>query len=89
MAKIYKTTGEVIEVEPKNGKDFKLSELQEIVHGYIELVNLSPSEYMVVNEEGHLIGLPFNLSATRLYNKGCVKDFIVGDVLICNKSQIK
>lgn len=49
MAKIYKTTGEVIEVEPKNGKDFKLKELQEIVHGYIELVNYSPTQYMVVN----------------------------------------
>ena len=86
MAKIYKTTGEVIEVEPKNGKDFQLSELQEIVHGYIELVNFSSTKYMVVNEEGHLLGLPLNLSATRLYNKG---DVIVGDVLICNKSQIK
>lgn len=84
-AKIYKTTGEVIEVEPKNGKDFKLKELQEIVHGYIELVILSPTEYMVVNEEGHLISLPLNLSATILYKK----DLIVGDVLICNKSQIK
>lgn len=85
MAKIYKTTGEVIEVEPKNGKDFQLSELQEIVHGYIELVNFSPTKYMVVNEEGHLIGLPFNRSATRLYNN----ELILGDVLICNKSQIK
>lgn len=84
-AKIYKTTGEVIEVEPENGKDFKLEELQEIVHGYIELVNLSSTQYMVVNEEGLLIGLPLNLSATILYEKG----IIVGDVLICNKSQIK
>lgn len=85
MANIYKTTGEVIEVEPKNGKDFKLKELQEIVHGYVELVNFSPTEYMVVNEEGHLIDLPLNPSATILYKK----DLIVGDVLICNKSQIK
>lgn len=84
MSKIYKTTGEVIEVEPKNGKDFKLKELQEIVQGYIEIVNFSPTEYMVVNEEGHLIGLPLNPSATILYKK----DIIVGDVLICNKSQI-
>lgn len=95
-AKIYKTTGEVIEVEPKNGKDFKLEELQEIVHGYIELVNLSSTQYMVVNEEGLLIGLPLNLSATRLYNNLnpsttmlYEKGIIVGDVLICNKSQIK
>lgn len=96
MAQIYKTTGEVIEVEPENGKDFKLKELQEIVQGYIELVILSPTQYMVVNEEGHLIELPLNLSATRLYknlNPSTTilyeKEIIVGDVLICNKSQIK
>lgn len=85
MAKIYKTTGEVIEVEPKNGKDFKLEELKEVVQGYIEIVNISLTQYMVVNEEGHLIGLPLNINATKLYKK----DIIVGDVLVCNKSQIK
>lgn len=85
MAKIYKTTGEVIEVEPKNGKDFKAEELHEIVDGYFEIVNISLTQYMVVNEEGHLIGLPLNINATKLYKK----DIIVGDVLVCNKSQIK
>lgn len=85
MAKVYKTTGEVIEVEPKNGKDFKAKELNEIVNGYFEIVNISPTQYMVVNEEGHLLGLPLNIAATRLYKHS----FIVGDVLVCNKFQIK
>ena len=33
MAKIYKTSGEVLDIEPKNGRDFQLEELQVIVGG--------------------------------------------------------
>lgn len=37
MAQIIKVTGETKQVEPQNGTDFKLKELQEIVGGYIGL----------------------------------------------------
>jgi hypothetical protein len=88
MAYIYKSNGEVIETFPKNGKDFSLKELKEIVGGYIEVVNLG-DDYMVVNEEGKLIGLPFNLNATRVYQIFTkIGEHIVGDVLICEKNQI-
>lgn len=33
MAKIYKMNGEVLDIEPKNGQDFQLEELQTIVGG--------------------------------------------------------
>lgn len=89
MAYIYKSNGEVIETSPKNGKDFSLKELKEIVGGYIEIINLG-DDYMVVNEEGKLLDLPINLSATRLYRLFTrVGDYIVGDVLICDKFQIR
>ena len=32
MAKIYKTNGEVLDIESKNGTDFQLEELQAIVN---------------------------------------------------------
>ena len=35
MAKIYRTNGDVENVEPKNGTDFQLEELSAIVGGYI------------------------------------------------------
>ena len=90
MAKIYKTNGEIVDIEPKNGKDFQLKELNEIVGGYIELVTLPNDEYMVVNEEGKMWGLPVNANATAIYHSKIGRcDYIVGDCLICKTSQIR
>ena len=85
MAQIIKADGTKIDVTPKNGTDFQLSELQEVVGGYIEIVETIDKQIMVVNEEGKLIGLPFNEEATRLVRY----DVIVGDVLVCASSQVK
>lgn len=91
MAKLYKWSGEILEVSPENGKDFSLEELQDFVDGYIEVVSMSDEEYMVVNEEGKLMNLPYNENATRVYNKafGIPIDYIVGNALVCDKNQIK
>lgn len=90
MAKIYKSNGEIVDIEPKNGKDFQLEELNKIVGGYIELVTLPNDEFMVVNEEGKIRELPVNDNATEIYQRkiGCW-DYIVGDCLICKTSQIQ
>jgi hypothetical protein len=84
MAKIVKTTGEIIEISPKNGTDFKYDELHSVVDGYIEIVRLPHDEIMVVNEEGCLIGLEPNIIASVLANT-C----IVGDVLVCKSNEVK
>lgn len=86
MATIYKAHGEVIEIEPRNGKDFKLEELQAIVSGYIEIINLADERLMVLNEEGKLNGLAINWKATELAHGYGI---IVGDVLVCNDNQIE
>lgn len=52
MAHIIKTDGTIIEVQPKNGTDFQLEELQAVVEGYIQIVRLDNDKVMVVNEEG-------------------------------------
>lgn len=91
MAKILKSSVEIIEIEPKNGTDFSLEELQGVVGGYIEIVRLGGNQLMVVNEEGKLNRLPFNSLATNalrlVYPQS--DDIIVGDVLICKLSEIK
>lgn len=90
MAQIIKTNGETIDVKPKNGKDFKLRELQKIVDGYIEIVWLPNDKIMVVNEDGKLRGLETNVEATRIYyNTFGYKDIIVGDVLLCDANQVE
>lgn len=85
MAKYIKTDGSIINVEPKNGKDFSLKELQGFVGGCIEIVYLPNGDLMVVNEEGKMNDLPINMKATMAYGL----DVIVGNVLWCNKSQVK
>ena len=50
MAEIIKTNGTRQSVQPTNGTDFTLEEMQGIVGGDIELVFLNETEIMVVNE---------------------------------------
>lgn len=88
-AKIYKADGSIIDVKPNNGTDFSLEELQEIVGGYIEVVGLMDNEIMVINEEGKLIDLPFNETATQMYQEvDGFYDYIAGDVLVCDSNMV-
>jgi hypothetical protein len=84
MAKIIKTDGTEREVEPRNGSDFSLSEMQRIVGGFIEIVTLKDHQLMVVNEEGVILEMPYNKKASELYGQP-----IVGNVLVCDSNQIK
>lgn len=95
MAHIYYANGEIKEVTPKNGTDFQLEELQEIVGGYIWVIGLkgdTEQRIMVMNEEGKLKGLLMNEKATELaqgFDAISQIDYIVGDVLVCNDSMVK
>lgn len=40
MAKVIKAAGAISDVQPKNGKFFELEELQKVVGGYIEIIDL-------------------------------------------------
>lgn len=40
MATLIKTDGSKLEIQPQNGLDFQLDELQKFVDGYIEIINL-------------------------------------------------
>lgn len=79
------------DVEPRNGKDFRLSELQEFVGGYIEIVRLKDDKIMVVNEEGALEPDKYKFNATasgiKMESHGFYEG-IYGNVLICNSNQV-
>lgn len=91
MAKIYRTNGDIEIIEPKNGTDYSLKELQTIVGGYIECLHLFTDGLLLIcNEEGKLMNLPYNERATDLARKnGYNNDYIVGDVLICKTVEVK
>lgn len=82
-------TPETVEVKPKSGKTFSLSELQGFVDGYIEIVELKDGKIMVVNEEGKLKDLPFNHTATKIYAETYSNmDVIVGNALVCEPNEL-
>jgi Domain of unknown function (DUF3846) len=88
LAKLIKTTGETMEIEPKNKKKFTLEELQGFVGGYIEPVYLPKGEVMICNEEGKIHGLEINVGATAIAYQFGLCQSIVGDVVICRKGQM-
>lgn len=87
-AKLIEPNGKTTEVEPKNGKDFSLEELQKFVGGYIECIYPDSKTVMILNENGKIDNLPYNDKATTIA-KVWPHDVIVGTVLVCGKNQIK
>lgn len=85
---IFMASGSIKIVDPANGKDFSLEELNEIVDGYIEILHIG-DKLLVYNEEGKLQNLQYNATATCLINAAGIKDYIVGNALFCDKDKIK
>lgn len=93
-AKLLKVSGEVMEIEPKNGTDFKLDELYEHLNcSLIEVIYLNQDEIMVVYEEGKLTSNNvINVNATMLAqeNQAITSwDYIVGDAIVCKTEMVK
>lgn len=82
MARLIKTDGTQIGIEPKNGNDFKWEELYEAIGGYIEIVRLG-EDILIVDEEGLCKQLPINPIATELAGH-----LIVGPAVLCKSSQL-
>ena len=90
MAKILRTKGIWEDVQPKNGTDFQLDELQAIVGGYIEIISLHDGRLICCDEQGKCKGKDRNHKATELFRLTLLTtDFLVGDVLVCNENEIK
>ena len=81
--------GNMTPIEPINKRTYSLVELQRMVSGYIEMVDLG-KYYLVVNEEGKLHHLRPNPIATSwLFLATGSYDEIVGPALLIRKEAIK
>ena len=94
MATVYKTDGTSQEVQPENGKDFKLEELYKLVECQtIELVTLGGGKIMIIDEEGKLSSppKPLNAAATQLFKQlpRIPGDYIAGNALVCLTKEVK
>tara|TARA_B100000424_G_scaffold52960_1_gene37942 strand:+ start:588 stop:923 length:336 start_codon:yes stop_codon:yes gene_type:complete len=74
-----------------------LKEAQEFVGGYVEGITFPNGDYLIVNEEGKLMNLPYNPEASALWkatfdNDNYVtgrKDFVVGPAILIKKAALK
>jgi hypothetical protein len=62
----------------------ELDDLQAEVKGYIEIVSLTKTLRLVVNEEGLFSNFKFNRPATQLYRNLRGGDFIMGPAFLCS-----
>lgn len=93
-AKLLKVSGEVMEIEPKNGTDFKLDELYKHLQcSLVDVINLNQDDIMVVDDEGKLkANNVINVNATMLAQENqaiIFWDYIVGDAIVCNRKMVR
>ncbi len=98
MATLIKTDGTTKQVKPANGRYFTLEEKQRFVGGLIEFVSTREGNWLTINEEGKLNGLPINRTATLMSKHSIVwkenecpvfADIVVGDVLFLTDEEFQ
>ena len=88
-AKIIYTDKEAEDYTPKNGKTFELTEMQEIVGGYIEPIRLNDGRMIIVDEDGKSKGKAVNIPATNILRRDhYTTDYIVGTAIVCDADMI-
>lgn len=91
MSKVFKTNGEVYDYLPKNNTAFTLEEMQTIVGGYIQIINLGDGLIMVMNEDSKY-NCKMNEDATEVahwYDAIHPMDYICGDVLVTKSEYVE
>ena len=81
--------------DSKDEPDLKAA--QDFVGGYVQGITLPNGDYLIINEEGKLMGLPVNKQATKLWketfdNDNFItgrNDFVVGPAILIKKSAQK
>jgi hypothetical protein len=81
--------------DAKQEPDLKAA--QEFVGGYVEGIAMPNGDYLIINEEGKLIGLPINEQATKLWKETFDNDnyitgrddFVVGNAILIKKQALK
>ena len=89
-AKIIYTDKEAEDYTPKNGKTFELTEMQEIVGGYIEPIRLNDGRMIIVDEEGKSKDKAVNIPATNILRRDhYTTDYIVGTAIVCDADMVE
>lgn len=88
---LLRTNGSKQKVEPENGTDFSLEEVQRLLEAdTVQLKECEKGMIMLMDEEGKFKHLVINYEATILLNDLLLPgDMVVGDVLYCESGMFK
>ena len=97
MKDTINTTAAEFKIIEDSKDEPSLKQAQEFVGGYVEGITFPNGDYLIINEEGKLIGLPLNPEATALWratfdNDNYItgrKDFVVGPAILIKKQALK
>ena len=88
-AKIIYTDKEAEDYTPKNGKTFALTEMQEIIGGYVEPIRLNDGRMIIVDEDGKSKNKAVNIPATNIMRRDhFTTDYIVGTAIVCDDDMV-
>ena len=88
MATVFEVDGSRRDVHPVTPPAFTLEELQGFVGGPLELVTTYDTNLFFINEEGKLLGLPYNEQATHyLADRLQPGDYIVGPAVLMSEQE--
>ena len=88
-AKIIYTDKEAEDYTPKNGKTFALTEMQEIIGGYVEPIRLNDGRMIIVDEDGKSKNKAVNIPATNILRRDhFTTDYIVGTAIVCDADML-
>ena len=89
-AKIIYTDKEAEDYTPKNGKTFTLTEMQEIIGGYVEPIRLNDGRMVIADEDGKSKDKAVNIPATNILRRDhYTTDYIVGTAIVCDADMIE
>ena len=97
MTKDINTKASEFKIIEDSKDEPSLKEAQEFVGGYVEGITFPNGDYLIVNEEGKLMNLPYNPEASALWkatfdNDNYItgrKDFVVGPAILIKKDALK
>ena len=92
---LSKDANEFVIIDDKKNEP-TLQAAQDFVGGYVEGITFPNGDYLIINEEGKLMGLPLNEEATKLWkatfdNDNFItgrNDFVVGPAILIKKDAL-
>jgi hypothetical protein len=90
VAQLYKTTEEILEIQPRNGKQFFLSEVQDLMgQGVIRTLRIDENIRMLYFEDALPRGMAFNGNASvKAHMTGTLSEDLHGNIIFADVREL-